>query len=313
MIKEETLFIVGAGASKPYGYPTGAEMRKYICQDFVTELYSIKDKINLPLGFPIHDIESFSEVFSKSSTASIDLFLSRNPKYSTIGKLAIAFSIAKYEFESKFREDTPLHDQDWYSFLYSKMTSTLTSPDDYLKLKDNKLAFLTFNYDRSLEHFLFESTVNSFHQKDIVNKLERLEHYLQDFFIFKIKHIYGVISDLRWQNDQGIEYRDTDLIKYLWHKKENIKVISERDEIQKKDFIELLHRAKNIFFLGFSFAEENINILDIPDSISKEHNIFICAYGMTNKEIARVEGLFKKTTNVNVKDDTCINFLREFL
>ena len=30
MITEETLFILGAGASNPYGFPTGKELRSYI-------------------------------------------------------------------------------------------------------------------------------------------------------------------------------------------------------------------------------------------------------------------------------------------
>jgi len=35
MIDTPTLFILGAGASKPYGYPTGAELRTDIVKQFV--------------------------------------------------------------------------------------------------------------------------------------------------------------------------------------------------------------------------------------------------------------------------------------
>ena len=37
MIKEETVFILGAGASCPYGYPDGKELREQICSNFARE------------------------------------------------------------------------------------------------------------------------------------------------------------------------------------------------------------------------------------------------------------------------------------
>ena len=44
MISEETLFILGAGASKPYRYLTGKELRKYICKGLPTDLSAIISK-----------------------------------------------------------------------------------------------------------------------------------------------------------------------------------------------------------------------------------------------------------------------------
>ena len=37
MITEDTLLILGAGASFPYGYPTGKELRHIICKEFPIE------------------------------------------------------------------------------------------------------------------------------------------------------------------------------------------------------------------------------------------------------------------------------------
>jgi len=38
---QNTVFILGAGASKPYGYPTGQELREYICKEFQTDLQTL--------------------------------------------------------------------------------------------------------------------------------------------------------------------------------------------------------------------------------------------------------------------------------
>ena len=72
MIERPTLFVLGAGASEPYGYPTGAELRRYIC-DIFPGLFS--DFIDTTVGKPVPAARSqntdFSEAFRKSSTASI--------------------------------------------------------------------------------------------------------------------------------------------------------------------------------------------------------------------------------------------------
>ena len=33
MITQQTILVLGAGASKPYGYPTGADLKKLICNE----------------------------------------------------------------------------------------------------------------------------------------------------------------------------------------------------------------------------------------------------------------------------------------
>lgn len=41
MITENTIFILGAGASKPYGFPTGAELREQICKLKIVKLRNL--------------------------------------------------------------------------------------------------------------------------------------------------------------------------------------------------------------------------------------------------------------------------------
>jgi len=40
MITQQTVFILGAGASAPYGYPTGAGLKDIIC-DEISELFDL--------------------------------------------------------------------------------------------------------------------------------------------------------------------------------------------------------------------------------------------------------------------------------
>ena len=166
MITEDTLFILGAGASYPYGYPTGKELRNLICKEFPNDYGRLLGGHKTPHSDDIDDgiqiAKDFADTFFKSTTPSIDLFLARNHNFSELGRKAIALSIWKAEINSVFREDVVDQNQDWHSYLYHRMTDTLTDPHSYKQIGDNKISFITFNYDRSLEFLLYDSLINSF-------------------------------------------------------------------------------------------------------------------------------------------------------
>jgi hypothetical protein len=110
MIKEKTVFILGAGDSCPYGYPDGRGLRQKICSKFVndsTEYFNAQGEREGQHFAAIekHEVEQFAETFHKSSTRSIDLFLARNPEFKLMGKWAIIFRILTAEQTSQFREN----------------------------------------------------------------------------------------------------------------------------------------------------------------------------------------------------------------
>ena len=72
-----------------------------------------------------------------------------NFKYERIGKIAIALELCPYENENILLGDQNGH---WMKYLWHRMLSEVSRPSDLLK---NKLSVLTFNYDRSLEHYLY--------------------------------------------------------------------------------------------------------------------------------------------------------------
>jgi hypothetical protein len=109
MIKEPTLFILGAGASKPYGYPTGRELRKQIINDSCTLLGKVinrsRNMEDLVRKRHRREAKKFVRAFEKSSVESIDKWLSQNPTFSYYGKIAITLCIIQNEVESVFCEN----------------------------------------------------------------------------------------------------------------------------------------------------------------------------------------------------------------
>lgn len=105
MIESKILLIVGAGASVPYGYPTGYNLRVELCDpNNLIGLRSYIDEIGIKL---------FCEHFEKSQLYSIDSFLAKRSEdqigaqqtgahitygnYGECGKLAIAYRLMQCE------------------------------------------------------------------------------------------------------------------------------------------------------------------------------------------------------------------------
>ncbi|MFH1081655.1 MAG: hypothetical protein V1766_15575 [Pseudomonadota bacterium] len=332
MIDVPTLFILGAGASKPYGYPLGTELRTEIINNFLMIFSGI---INMsPLrerdkNEHLRGAKDFIEHFAKAPVTSIDKYLAFNPSFKYYGKIAITICIVQREMQSTFLDqmEEPFKKQDWYRLLFNRMISTFNGPDDYKKFPENQIAFITFNYDRSLEHFLFSSFQHNFWQQR--GKFERT---LKDYLPFPIIHVYGQcaqfiqepISGLRLNTeiDYGETVADFETFKSL---SSGIHVVGEeRSDNQLQSRIhELIKQYKRIFFLGFGYADENLEALGFQDIIDINWKIYGTAHGMTKKEIEQVRRSlirnfksdipFEMFLNPYVEDKNSHDLLREYL
>lgn len=286
MIDIPTLFILGAGASKPYGYSTGAELRKDIVINFKQYFENFQNwRQSGEAGDTHYLIDDFVRIFRESSLISIDKFLALNPGLARIGKLAITTCIFNSEQKSCFNEDMNPDDckEDWYKYLYNRMTSDFKKPEDYIHFSENKVAFITFNYDRSLEYFLSNSFYYSFHQSLQGNRA------IQDYGKFPIEHVYGVVSPLslpQWPHNHDYKKKKNHYNSAA-SSSQGLMVIGEEraGESIKDQTKKLLQDYKRIFFLGFGYDKDNLDAIDLPNNIDHTWKIFGTAKGMTEREI----------------------------
>lgn len=143
MISKPTVFILGAGASKPYGYPLGWELRERIL--------ALPDDCELfpKLDHAPNEFIQFKKALAESPAESIDAFLEHRDEFTRIGKHAIAAELLKCEQRERLYD--PGNEDDWYRYLFNRMTAGVRF-DHFLQ---NEVSFVTFNYDRSLEEYLF--------------------------------------------------------------------------------------------------------------------------------------------------------------
>lgn len=307
---KKRVFILGAGASRPYRFPTGKELRREICFDFPEQYKIFLSKTSLtPAKQEAYNsiAENFKDTFYKSSMKSIDLFLINNPQFKKIGKEAILFRILHAEANSKFREDVEDESKDWYMLLFDYIKSYLINLETRQK---NDISFITFNYDRSLEYFLYESVTNAYTNLvgiDIENELRKM----------KFLHVYGQIGKLEWQRCKkeelpyGYNIDNINIQNYT----DQIRIIhDERLGSVIEEAKKLISDADEIYFLGFGFAPENLGILGIPEileSNKKNRKIYATTKNFTDKERAQTIAIFNKSLQDGTSFDTHTDFGNE--
>ena len=268
MIKNETVLVLGAGASMPYGYPSGHGLRQMLINPSLFEPALQKN------WFEREDIDTFCRTFMLSGMKSIDAFLARRGKDSLgfgrstieeVGKHGIALALRQNKvmetlFQSPAWADKPWgidRSDNWYEYLWAQLSSGITKSN----LEDfgaTRLTIVTFNYDLSLEHYLFTAIKNSYGITD-----DEAASLLQPI---KFIHLYGQLSGNPLSGNFNYEYKFDKDWRLIREDVTLIQVIDEERELAPSNFlpaIGAIQNAPRICFLGFGFDETNVRRLDL--------------------------------------------------
>lgn len=300
MINTKTLFILGAGASKPFGYPTGKELHNKICSyEMVPVITKALTPVNEDRNEYTRYVNNFITEFSKSSVYSIDSFLEQRTEFMNMGKMAIAAQLIPHENDESLRRI----DDNWYMYLFDRLKFSFDHFDR------NQIAFITFNYDRSLEQFLFEALKCRFKKTD-------LECY-QKLKNIPILHFYGQLDSLPWQGENSFSYSPELLISRIRNAKTNLKLINdERQMKDSKEFnetVEMIKWAEHIYFLGFGFDDTNLERLNIQ--LMRGKYLIGTALGIERTRLAWINRFFrdKANTEIDLINMDVLNLLKERL
>lgn len=252
MIKLRTVLILGAGASKPYCFPTGRELlikiRKALDPKGTSDLRS--NLVNF--GIDDNHINDFHRELMYSDPPSVDAFLEHRTEFLKVGKLAITLSLIPCE-KDKTLFERELKEPSWYQYLFERLYTP--SLDDF---RWNKLSIITFNYDRSIEHYLFSVLKHRYGISE--------EECKEKMKIIPILHVHGRIGALPWQEESARLYSPK------VHR--NVKKVSEQIKVVTGDLepspeftlaYTWMDIAEKIVFLGFGYHEANLRRLRIDE------------------------------------------------
>jgi len=214
-----------------------------------------------------------------------------------IGKAIMGIELLHGEVHERLWQNA----DNWLTHLYGAMVGNSLE-----EFGENNVAFVTFNYDRTVEHFLYVSLLNSFGRSgdDTAAALGKIP----------IVHLHGRLGHLPWQGQEAtaIDFGDNQLdVRKMEIVKREIKVVHEElTDGRDKDFAqaqELLGQARRVYLLGFGFGLRNVQRLALIDLAP--HTFLGTAYGMTQRESSNCRMM--SGGKIQLYEHQCLEFLRE--
>lgn len=310
-------FVLGAGASFEARMPTGHDLKAKIASslsfkvDEFRRLAGGDDQLReaiYSLGQRPNADGSVNDYYQAAQricagmpqAPSIDNFIDShrsNTRIAEVGKLAIASSILKAERQSTlFINPTNIYNKldfsrvadTWFNSFFQLIC--LNSQEEDLPGRLSRVRVVTFNYDRTLEHYLFNS-IQNYYGSSPERAAEILSH-------LTVLHPYGQVGNLPWQNcgvavPFGGDMHSSELIQVSKGLRTFTEGTSEQ-ESQIEHIRQSIFEADILTFLGFAYHELNIQLLfgplrDMPLRYSKQ--VFGTAMGLSesNKKAIAAE------------------------
>lgn len=341
MFKENTVFILGAGASWHYGYPTGEKLVKKV-EDKARKIAAYCNRHDLELEtqgstsiripdalvdkfYPEYRGEHWRAIklFSKDFVGLadkirdvhplvIDYFLGQQDKKTQeLGKLAIAWVLLecehnyrvggllntenrpRVEYQKAAEEGREIRDN-WCRFILHEI---VMGCNDIKKLLQNKVKFVTFNYDVSLETALYKalSCIPAFGENGA-------KEFLED----RIYHVYGEVRNYATEVnslEESNKWRqqnvyDCNMLNCALRCGEGVETIALESgkTVNIPNAITAIANARNVYILGYGFDENNNRLLELPQHLddSCRKRVIFTNYGNSNRVNKRASMLFFK-------------------
>lgn len=330
MMQRKTVFIVGAGASSEFNLPLGSKLIERISYNLN---FSFGDRGQISSGSPeIHQaLRVYAASVSKKpddymavarhicdaahQTTSIDNFIDthRSNEYMSVcGKMAIFKSILAAEKASKlfFENDHEFFSvfpsilkntaDTWLAKFFFILTEGATWSDIPARLEN--IAFITFNYDRCIEHYLFCALKNYYRPSD--------HELLEALRALKIFHVYGSLGPIFPHGPESpVRFGKGSLdSKLLINSLISIRTFTENYDSSGslKEMKDIIREASFLVFLGFAYHRQSLELLKTESC--KAQDVFGTCFGFSehNKEwvISDIKNYFQKNYSYNlIMDD----------
>jgi hypothetical protein len=272
MFSQPIVFVIGAGASAEFKMPVGTELKKRIAQTL--------NFTKGPRGGDVRFYQLVTSRFPASSHVKAAAELSRtigqfdsidealnwfsDPDLIDIGKSAIVWEILKAERSSQlFNPDNPnfiprTSSNGAWTEQFLSMAISAVKKDNIWDVFSN-VKFVNFNYDRTLEHYLYSELQHKFElsESDATRAISQLQ----------IIRPYGVVGPLPWQKEQinrvafGCDLNND--FDQLWGITERVRTYTEQimTTALHDSVTQAIDNAKQVVFLGFGYHQQNMRLI----------------------------------------------------
>tara|TARA_R110002072_G_scaffold135404_1_gene276676 strand:+ start:236 stop:1225 length:990 start_codon:yes stop_codon:yes gene_type:complete len=328
---------LGAGASKPYGLPLGAELTDEVTR-FLTSNARVEYDSFLEKEFDLDGFKSLSTLIRRSRTPTLDQYVSKieDKNYRDVIKGAIAQVIVQHE--NRVLNDENYVKGDWVSWLYH--TLLVAEPD---RFNDNKICFLSFNYER-LPHLLMARCMANTFDIDIKQAVQKVYggHVVssdtEERSIPRFIYLHGDVgTDILYKGENTTSEIDRRMLSTHPRSRrvnrdchsglsKNILTIDEGEDATKKaiemkrDVEFVVQNAKRIFFLGMGYHRPNLDRAGFSKKSLSELNAKDVEFGGTGFKIETnsqlrnsMQGYLGEKFFMGDPDMDCLSFLQNYM
>lgn len=259
------MFVVGAGAGVPYGFPTGARLnaaivgRANLWEGGAAAVGARIPHLCEAMGLDANKYRELRTMLQWASPRSIDALLDTRGDLLDTGKLAIAATLLPLE------RSTPNalfpSQGDWMGYLFDRAIGA------DLDRAAETVSFVTFNYDRLLEHRLtqYVAAVKGVGLERAWELAQRIE----------VVHVYGQLGPYSPVTEEGAVHWPTldlgnDAASVVLASDERVRAAVEGISLvhERQDSTEnvvrarrAVARASTLWFLGFGYDDTNLSRL----------------------------------------------------
>jgi hypothetical protein len=299
MLRFKTLFVLGAGTSAEMHFPIGSELTRKIAgklrrdstdpnrlADHDIHAVLIDHVRRTPPGTsPIYDLTDYLKAASQIAQAmplanSIDSYLDdhkSDPCIQLCGKLAIVKAITDQENSSAVDFDAGggmlnLNSlaSTWYGQFWQFLIRSGVTREDLLQSLFSNVAVITFNYDRSLEHFLVQAIHTYYPQADANEVFKKLTLF----------HPYGTVGP--WL--EGAEHQPFSEVvspDKLLRLAQRIQTYTDKSAHAEELKRVVSEAAEVMVFLGFGYNDANLKLLGPHPNTRSTRQIYGTALGIS--------------------------------
>jgi hypothetical protein len=338
MLKQPTLFVAGAGASKEFGLPVGGELASQISISLDIrfgefgqswegqgdrQIFSVIQQAAREQSSNVNDFLHACWLVRDGIqlSYSIDNFLDKHahePKVQHVGRLAIVKRILEAERASKLfvKPDNTYNTINFQGLADTWIVALFKMIQDRVRLDAVSTFFqdvriITFNYDRCIEHFFFHALKRNYGigDREAAEVMRGLE----------IMHAYGRVGRLPWEghsSEPEVAFGEGDRapLALLWP---GIRTYADdRSDGQVVETIQEWVRQSDLtVFLGFSYQERNMDLLG-ETPMRTEHTVLGSTYGISNYNAAAIQSdvieRFGEATKTIMTPETCGGLLNTY-
>jgi hypothetical protein len=339
-MSQNTTFVIGAGASKEAGLPTGHELKTTISKllDIRFEHWnqisgdkSIKSSLDYIVKNGDENLDSINPYLHEAwhirdalpLAISIDNFIDsqrNNKKIAICGKLAITKAILEAERASKLyfkptgtQPEINLSslEQTWYLPFFQLLTENCIKSD--LEQRFGSVSLIIFNYDRCFEHFIFNAlqkyySISSNEAASLVG-------------VLNIYHPYGSVGNLPWQEQENrIGFGETPNAEMLAKLSTKIRTFTEGTDPNESEILAIRDKMRNtqrVVFIGFAFHKLNMQLIS-PDGhdLQEAPKCYATTLGVSTSDQGvvrnQINALYKDQISINMANLQCSEFFTEF-